>query len=206
MNQLKGQERSCSREETQVPAEKQGLLPKLRAPSCTELLGQAPLEHLNLPLLSTKIPENKVYKDVTRRFILKQSREVLTARDWNGMDSLLLNRVLLAEPYMCPGIWAQNCTLEIGKRPNLDPENTARHLSRSWVRKSLMSLPWERAGFLCHWKVRLLTDLIILSWSDKSVDGSAPWRESLIYRCKTKYKKHVGLCIVLAKKVVQIFP
>ena len=81
------------------------------------------------------------------RFILKQSREVLTARDWNGMDSLLLNRVLLAEPYMCPGIWAQNCTLEIGKRPNLDPENTARHLSRSWVRKSLVSLPWERAGF-----------------------------------------------------------
>lgn len=82
MNQLKGHERSCSREEIQVPARSEGSSPaQLRAPSCTELLDQAPLQHLNLSVLSTKIPENKVYRDVTRRFILKQSRGVLTARD-----------------------------------------------------------------------------------------------------------------------------
>ena len=170
MNQLKGHERSCSREEIQVPARSEGSSPaQLRALSSTESLGQAPLQHLNLSVLSTKIPENKVYKDVTRRFILKQSREVLTARDWNGMDSLLLNRVLLAESCMCPGIWAQNCTLETGKRPNLDPENTARHLSRSWVREwtfSLVSLLWERAGFLCDCKVKTVyrSNRFILVW------------------------------------------
>lgn len=57
---------------------------QLRAPSCTELLGQAPLEHLNLPVLSTKIPENKVYKDVTRRFILPATEAGWTPCSWTG--------------------------------------------------------------------------------------------------------------------------
>lgn len=115
-----------------------------------EVTGPTHLDHLDLSVLSLKIFENKMYNEITRKFILRQSRGVLTARDWNGKESLVLHRVLLAEFYTCTEIWTKNCTLEIGKGPNLDPV-TLLSISPDcglWSEPfHFVSLLWERVVF-----------------------------------------------------------
>lgn len=206
MNQLKGHERSCSRVEIQVPARSEGSSPaQLRAPSCTESLGQAPLQHLNLSVLSTKIPENKVYKDSSwnkaERSWLPETETGWIPCSWTGcywqspicVQGFGLRTALWRLEKDL--IWTLKTLLGISPDRGLGSEPF--HLCPSYEKELV---------FCVIVKSRLFTYLIILSWSDKSVDGSAPWKESLVYRFKTNYKKHVDLCIVLAKKLVQIFP
>lgn len=76
----KGHESSCYREETQRPKRRSwgSSQAQLNVPSHVKLLD---LGHLDLSVLSIKVFENTMYKDGTRKFILKQSRGVLPARD-----------------------------------------------------------------------------------------------------------------------------
>lgn len=60
----------------------EGSSPGLAQSSITlEITGPTHLDHLDLSVLSLKIFENKMYNDITRKFTLRQSRGVLTARD-----------------------------------------------------------------------------------------------------------------------------